>query len=567
LALRIRRLKGTTAAKALRSKEYRRPVLFLGAGISFPSGLPLANEVKNLLLGETCRGEPLLNKLYRQKRHGWERNLRGVMLESVLEIFSRHCRGKEAELASIFLGAKPAHYHKAAAELLAGGHVITTNFDDLIETAYATLRRANPGFPELRVVVNENEIQDETVSSFPSLIKIHGCATRPETMALIVSQVGKGLPRWRHEQLGLLASHPFIFLGYSDRDKDISPALTGLKNSWAWICHEVIGLEEQIPRDSQLESMLSFGNRVVLYTDANLAFTTYAASLTASDYPVEKRPRFERWRRGVRRVVSSICVGKKHLIAGDIVYELLGDWESAEAAYSLPGSVPVDVRAELLLKRNRVYGDRWKLDELESCLNSFEDLIGPAEDLSLRIRAMLAHDWASLHQKRAIRLSEKAEAAYVEEEENWRGVGERGSAALARLNRAVVLQKRGRYKAAEPVYRSAIDDLRLEGMLSSVAKALVNFGSLLGMTGKNEEALRTYREASDIFFMLGEPLWGARLKVNIGIVLYKLGRASNAEGLLIEAKTVLSRFEDSYWLRNADMALKDVLDTLGKAES
>src|SRR5205814_6642368 len=131
-------------------------------------------------------------------------------------------------------------------------------------------------------------------------------------------------------------------------------------------------------------------------------------------------------------------------------------------------------------------------------------LFGSIEQLPFDLHALITRQWAGLFQKQSIKLSEQAEAYFANEEKLWRQAGKNVEAALAKMNRAVVLQKRGKYNAAATVNTEAISELRTSGDLPLLAKALVNYGSLLGMTGKNERALDIYREASEVFFMIGD---------------------------------------------------------------
>ncbi|MDO8678903.1 MAG: tetratricopeptide repeat protein [Acidobacteriota bacterium] len=182
----------------------------------------------------------------------------------------------------------------------------------------------------------------------------------------------------------------------------------------------------------------------------------------------------------------------------------------------------------------------------------------PVRTLSPGDRATIERLHAALLRKRATRLSQEAEDALRRAEALSTSIGDRENEALAQMNRAVVLQKRGRYKVAEPLYEKALRALRKQGNLAALAKTLLNYGSLLGMTGRNPLALRAYREASRAFEMNGDPLWAARLQVNMAIVLRELRRPKRALPLALAARDVIRRHGDKYWTFNAEQAVSNV---------
>lgn len=545
-------------ANLLKTSPYAHSIMFVGAGISRSSGLPLAAELKHSLLTTLCDPVDALQRLWLLNGVRWLRQLRSVMLESILETIVRDQPSLLRHLTLLFRGASPGMYHHLLASLLARGTipmVLTTNFDDLIEQAYRRLRVTNRHLPELRVIISGAEHWSQNK---PTLVKLHGCVTKPKSLALTLSHVGQGLEQWKKNILMRAAERPWIVLGYSDQDKDISPVLETLENRWAWFLHNGTPVKTQVPIGSQLRSMLARSKRRVIFMDVEKAITKYGTALGIN--PVITRQKPPSWSHTLYDILSRLATPTRCLILGDLLYEKLGDSVAAESAYTeglkSRALTPTD-RAALLLHRNRVCGDAWDLDRLETSLKGLNKLVALHGPLPARLDALVARQWATLYQKRAIRFSEQAEQLYEVEEHKWLRQSDRGEAALARMNRAVVLQKRSRYKAAETLYLEAIAQLRQLGHLPMLAKALSNFGSLLGAIGKNPEAIKAYREASDIFYMIGDPLWAARLEVNMGIVLTETGQAKTALPILRKARSTLRALGDRYWKVNAEKALRD----------
>lgn len=178
--------------------------------------------------------------------------------------------------------------------------------------------------------------------------------------------------------------------------------------------------------------------------------------------------------------------------------------------------------------------------------------------LSRRDQATIERLRAALQRKRATRLSQEAEGCLMRAESLSASVGDLENEALAQMSRAVVLQKRGRYKAAEPLYEKAHRAFRKQGNLSALGRTLVNYGSLLGMTGRNRLALRAYREAAQAFDLIGDPLWGARLRVNMAIVLRELRQPKRALPIALSARDTIRRHGDRYWTFNAEQAVSNV---------
>lgn len=113
--------------------------------------------------------------------------------------------------------------HAAIASLLHGNfirHVITPNYDRGIEVAYQTLF---PGHT-LRSIVTEMDFNASGGIASPSVFKIHGCVSQPDTLAFALRH--EHFEDWKARCLqALIADSLVIFIGYSGIDIDICPQI------------------------------------------------------------------------------------------------------------------------------------------------------------------------------------------------------------------------------------------------------------------------------------------------------------------------------------------------------
>lgn len=198
-------------------------VILVGAGISVraPSGLPSAMELMRSAIAHFTGsfGSRLPAPEFRP--------------EVLFQIVERHARNGLFIFLDHVLGGRPFNpNHEFAAQSLASGvHIITTNFDCLIEAA---CRRRGTPF-SLSV-----DGADPGPSS-PVVFKIHGSLHSPESMMVTINHINLGLsiPKDRLFR-GLVTDRTLLVLGYSGLDQlDIMPALRSFPyNEVIWVDHD-----------------------------------------------------------------------------------------------------------------------------------------------------------------------------------------------------------------------------------------------------------------------------------------------------------------------------------------
>jgi len=191
-----------------------RSTIFAGAGISVPgpSHLPTARDVIEHVT-KALTNHPLIENYHHELAESLQQA--SVKMEILFEIVQQSAGVKLAQLFKVFDGKAPNLYHHFVARLLENGsvgHLITTNFDRLIEKACAK---------EPVVFASDDEHKRRASSA---IYKIHGTVDRPETIVAVLKQVSRGLGLSKRQLMVETLSQTCLVLGWSDDDIDLTPA-------------------------------------------------------------------------------------------------------------------------------------------------------------------------------------------------------------------------------------------------------------------------------------------------------------------------------------------------------
>ena len=237
----------------LRETKEKNLVILCGAGISYPkpANLPLAFEMVNSVLS-------LFLAEYQD-----EFKVSGIRPEVILHIVSRYEKTKLINVLRKLLGRGSFNsIHSYLAHGLKNGiNVITTNFDDLIESACVASK-----IP-YTLVIDSN--LNETA---PYLFKIHGSIDQPSSLMLTIDHINLGLTKTKLETLAeLLNNKTVLVLGYSGLDQlDIMPAMKLAKTKKViWINHKT-GQKEPLTEVSQNSFITQLDNLSYLSVDTEL---------------------------------------------------------------------------------------------------------------------------------------------------------------------------------------------------------------------------------------------------------------------------------------------------------
>jgi hypothetical protein len=196
----------------------RQVAIFVGAGVSRPSGLPLAHEIIEKAVHEISSQSSLPQHALAQLTNRAPKELR---LEVFLRILVEVAGERGFAPLRLLAGGIPSHTHRFIAACLRSGLVetaVTTNFDTLIEEACKDAQI------EFQLLAHPTEYSAESNRHVPKIAKIHGSLVsksglpRPGILA-DVRQIGQGLGHERlHFLRTLLARKHILVLGYSGRD-------------------------------------------------------------------------------------------------------------------------------------------------------------------------------------------------------------------------------------------------------------------------------------------------------------------------------------------------------------
>jgi len=201
----------------------REAVLFAGAGVSAVLDVPTAQELVELLAREIGYDVDIL-RLYGELPALAEFALRELPPAKYAAFINK--------LASSFRRSPAAVAGSAVHESIVDLDfrlMYTTNYDDLIETAYQAAGK------ELKTIRAIEDLK-ETNSAVPQLVKFHGDFSAPSTMILTEAsyfdrlQVDSPLDiRFRADVIG----RPILFVGYSLKDVNLRYFLYRLSILWA----------------------------------------------------------------------------------------------------------------------------------------------------------------------------------------------------------------------------------------------------------------------------------------------------------------------------------------------
>jgi len=216
----------------------KRVVIFTGAGTSFPqpSGIPTADQLKNMLLNLIMIKAGLTDEKLRKIVDTHFR------LENFIQALTLRLGDAALEPFNEFESAKPNLIHHFIAGLAKRqliDTVLTTNFDCLIEKAFSQneVDFHVYCYPNNLNILPKNKIR---------LLKLHGSIVYPSNgteRTTLVATINRAsmpiIPKIRDHLHGLLHDKIILYLGYSGRDYyDIYPLLFSLKHEYAiWIDH------------------------------------------------------------------------------------------------------------------------------------------------------------------------------------------------------------------------------------------------------------------------------------------------------------------------------------------
>ena len=208
--------------------------LFLGAGVAKSAGLPLGNEMREIIL-KRIYGESDFELMFRKEFSAQIPKDQEITLEMVVQALRERFGNKAYDLLSNLVNDNktPSDGYWSLMNLVHAGFfkiVITTNFDEVMENALDDgIGRSN----YLRICSSDEfkSFTPEKNVDKPWLIKLHGTYRLPSTMVASWDDIQK-LPQVKAHFLNYYSLYTIIiFIGYSGRDPDIREILQGASYS------------------------------------------------------------------------------------------------------------------------------------------------------------------------------------------------------------------------------------------------------------------------------------------------------------------------------------------------
>lgn len=302
----------------------KKPVVFVGAGISFNSGVPTVYPLKKAILD----GMNILTNDEVEELVSFD-----IPFESFISSLQSDCYSIKT-LFDIYSLGKPNLNHFLLAHLSLQGFIkviITTNFDTLIEQAFESI-----GNTKLKVFYTQKQIRnidyndEETI-----LIKIHGCVTSKRTIATTLNRVsGSNSYDYRERivtKLFCKKGNGIMSMGYSYSDAfDISPAIERCKNKENNIC--IVGHSSKLNEIQSVDELKimhplkEFLNTQKISTN----FDKLILSIWNDFFPDNKGD----FNKGLDEIYKKILDNEVSLIVDSWVNEVVNDF-SKSALYSM----------------------------------------------------------------------------------------------------------------------------------------------------------------------------------------------------------------------------------------
>ena len=560
-----------------------RLVVFVGAGVSMvaPTSLPSWLSVNRAVVDGLVTGAaPLLADARLLADRVLARQHASLLpSEYFAEVIVGAIGGDYFPVLSCLDSTAPNSVHRALAQLAAHGRVralVTTNFDRAIEAAFeAEDVPLNVCFREddLRYLAEHLSLLD--VDDGPCrLVKVHGCASEPNTLVDTLSQRKRGLPAAvltvvRH----LLDSDYWLFLGFSGADLEADPGYLGLRAAadrgmgFMWLVRtgtKPLGAVRALKaawgdRASIVEGELPdwLQQRLKLAVDDGSEIGETAEGIQADSGPAQ----------------ASVTA-----IATEWGKELGAPSSSLVLAFLLEAAGETSA-----LETLRILDEAWPPDEGPDSLLERHVLLLAHQAVLLRARGRMREAAASLDA--AARLTVRmADGTLAAEIANQRGNLLRQVGRLAEAETvfrdalkiappfvrpyvlgdlAPVLTMLGREDEARESLRTAIAGLTVLGDEVHRAGELANLAAL----SPSDEANRLETEALAVFDRLGHETGRATLLLNLAKAAREAGHLDKSRARYEQARAIAARIGDRGLTSMTLHGLAVALDESGESEA
>ncbi|QEE16321.1 tetratricopeptide repeat protein [Promethearchaeum syntrophicum] len=565
-------IKGTLSISDLfRTSNNYTFLIGAGASMESPSNLPSAREIVKTIV-ELCTPDEYIESIL---------SLPSLKYEILIENINNISRiDPKVEFLDYFdNNISPNLIHMFIAQLVINGrgrhHIITTNFDYLIEHAFSNVLPDNEKENIIPIITKSDFSTFENIDDlyksgkFP-ICKIHGSKkniiTQTNTSDSLITDITSfGKNRSEGETFAiepfkkplvnnLMKGQTLVVMGYSGGDDfDISPMLRELEElkQIIWIQHSSSKHPEIIPISKnqdfrliknknlnseqlvmELSDLRGYDNYIIKINTLQLVEVYLDALLLKGKLKKKSilknqyTSNFEQWL-GNNAVYKSIIIYEKYYFAGNILSDL-GEMEKGLSSYKKGLLLtPKSNQKEISLFLNNI-GTFYKArGEYENALKNYHEVLKIDEQLGdLQGKATALNNIGSIYYAQGDyenALNNYQEALKIDEH-----LGDLQGKATDLNNIGMIYKAQGDYENALTNYHEAIKIAEHLGDLHGKAARLNNIGIIYDAKGDYENALKNYNEALKIAEHLSDLQGKATRLNNIGMIYNDKGDYENA---------------------------------------
>jgi len=534
--------------KSIKAEE---TIVFCGAGISFNSGLPLANDLVRYVLEKLTVSREEIETIINSN----------LPFESFIETLYNN--SKIDRIFDIFDLGEPNTNHFLLAKLAKAKYlktICTTNFDQLIEKAME--REGLVRGKDFQVFYQENDLDhidwdDDKIH----LIKIHGSVEDKKNMAITLQQVAKKV--LSQKRMGVIehifskgAHNNVLILGYSCSDVfDISPQIEAIRENHKKVIYIDHNEEEEelikdIADKKQKNPFKHFsGSKRVVYKTNKLVKELWDYYLPEVDFP----------RTTIANILWKKCVddwfleteekyteGAKYAIAG-IIFDKISEYESTVVFYEQALSIARDIgdkqnEGKWLGNLGIAYdsfGDYQKAIEFHEQALSIARDIGDKHGEGSRLGNLGAVYFSLGDYQKTIEFYEQALSIA-------RDIGDKQNEGSWLGNLGIAYYSLGDYHKATEFYEQALSIARDIGDKQNEGKWLGNLGIAYYSLGDYHKAIEFHEQTLSITRDIGDKYGEGRGLGNLGAVYFSLGDYQKAIEFYEQALSIARDIGDKY---------------------
>lgn len=532
-------------ANSIHSKEI---VLFVGAGISLNSGIPIVYETEREILKKLDVSDDTIDII-------WNSNL---PFESFMQTLI-HESGADNSLLSIYECNKPNTNHRLIAKLARRGllkTIVTTNFDQLIEKALD-----EEGVDDYFVLSNDDQFKHADLGGDAiKLIKLHGSIEDKDSLAVTLDKVAtKGFSSSFTRIIKYIFSggehKSVLILGYSSSDIfDITPLIesieTGHKDIY-YISHISSNTMNVVEISTQTENnpfRRFSGMRVFCNTD-DLIKTIWKKTFVNDDYRYVVNT--FNWEHNVDQWIERADDWRKPFMVACLLLKISEYRKSipfAEKSLKAASNSRNEKAKEAAI--NRLGGAYLGLANYKRAIGYFNKSLSIAKGLGDKKRECDANSNLGTAYSG---LTEYVTALkYYEEAYNLAiAASDIGREGLIANNLGGHHCSYGRYEKGKPYFLRSLDISRKQGDKAGERMRLFNLGHLHLNLGEFQKASEYCTRAIEIANDLGDKKGKGTSFTMLGNVYRRLGKYNQAIEQFVNAKQIAIDIDEKNGEMNA----------------